>query len=123
MRRMQNTSNDPQVSPEYLSHRCCMCPNIGKADKTCPGIPGTGHPDPDPCRFVKSYIDQRGWKYKVMGGISQDSFKARYQKSEKNGSTGWKGVAAVPWQKTFDAAQADLNALAAAKGWSEWKPD
>lgn len=106
---------------EYLEHRCCMCPNIEKQDTTCPGIPGTSHPNPDPCRFVKKYIDERGWKYKVMSGIGEKpAFKARYQKPEKSGSTGWKGLTALPWQPCFDLAQADLNAYAKKKKWREW---
>lgn len=104
---------------EYFDTRCCMCPNIEKGEKTCPGIPGTPHPNTSPCRFVKMYIDDRGWKYKVMSGIGQDSFKARYQKPEKHGNDGWKGLAAVPWRKSFDEAQSDLNAYAKRKGLSE----
>lgn len=105
---------------EYFESRCCMCPNIQENEKVCPGIPGTPHPHNTPCRFVKSYIDERGWKYKVMSGIGQNSFKARYQKPDKDGSDGWKGLAAVPWRKTFDEAQADLNAYAKRKTFSEW---
>ena len=108
------------MTPEYLEMRCCMCPNIQKQDTICPGIPGTLHPSASLCSFVKSYIDSRGWKYKVMSGIGENTFKARYQKPEKHGSVGWKGLAAVPWRKTFDEAQADLNAYAKKKGWSEW---
>ena len=55
----------------------------------------------------------------MMGGITADSFKARYQKPEHQGSTGWKGLAAVPWRETREEAQADLDALAARKGWQE----
>ena len=107
--------------PEYLETRCCMCPNIQRNDRTCPGVPGSMHSSPSPCRFVKAYVDERGWKYKVMSGIGQNTYKARYQKPEKNGpETGWKGLAAVPWRTTFDEAQADLNAYAKKKGWSEW---
>ena len=102
-----------------LKFRCCMCPNLQKADAVCPGIPGTLHPNPSECRFVKSYIDNRGWKYRVMGGIGQ-AFKARYQKAEKQGDSGWKGLSLVPWRANFDAAQADLNILAKEKGWEEW---
>ena len=68
----------------------------------------------------KKYIDDRGWKYKVMSGIGDNSFKARYQKPEKTGNTGWRGLAAVPWQKSFQEAQMDLDRLAAEKGWKEW---
>lgn len=97
-----------------------MCPNMEKNEQECPGIQGSLHPNPSPCRFVKAYIDDRGWKYKVMPGISGSTFKARYQKPEKQGSIGWKGLTAVPWRDSFDEAQADLNEYAKRKGWSEW---
>lgn len=65
------------------------------------------------------YIDRRGWKYKVMGGIG-DTFKARYQKPDKTGDAGWKGLAAAPWRETFEQAQADLDELAQEKGWKKY---
>lgn len=97
-----------------------MCPNIQQNTSVCPGIPGTPHPGESRCRFVKSYIDSRGWKYKVLPGIGKNSFKARYQKPNHINSNGWKGVASLPWRNTFDEAQADLNALAKSKEWFEW---
>ncbi|MBQ9346896.1 MAG: hypothetical protein IJT94_06070 [Oscillibacter sp.] len=69
---------------------------------------------------ARKYIDQRGWKYKVMRGIVDDTFKARYQKPEKSGSTGWKGVASLPWRSTFEEAQADLDRMARKKGWQTY---
>ena len=67
------------------------------------------------------YIDARGWKYQVMSGISANSFKARYQKPDKDDPvSGWKGVAAVPWRETFAEAQADLDRLAKERGWEVW---
>ena len=105
---------------EYLEFRCCLCPNIGKNENVCPAIEGTPHTTSTPCRFVKSYIDDRGWKYKVKSGIGDGAFKARYQKPDKEGDNGWKGVSALPWRKTFDQAQADLNELAKKKCWREW---
>lgn len=68
----------------------------------------------------KKYIDNRGWKYQVMSGIGDDTFKARYQRPEKQGDIGWKGLAAVPWRSTRAEAQADLDQLAEKKGWKEW---
>ena len=66
----------------------------------------------------KTYMDARGWKYKVMSGIGTDRFKARYLKSDKKDPlSGWKGVGAVPWRATFEEAQADLDRLAKARGW------
>ena len=49
----------------------------------------------------KKYIDSRGWKYQVMPGLGENTFKARYQRPEKQGDGGWKGVAEK-------------------KGWAEW---
>ena len=46
----------------------------------------------------KKYIDSCGWKYQVMPGLGESTFKARYQRPEKHGDVGWKGVAAVPWR-------------------------
>ena len=68
----------------------------------------------------KKYIDDRGWKYRVMSGLGPDTYKARYQRADKQGDVGWKGLAAVPWRKTPEEAQADLDQLAAKKGWKEW---
>ena len=67
------------------------------------------------------YVDQRGWKYKVMSGISGNTFKARYQKPEKTGTSGWKGLHAVPWRSTAEEAQVDLDAYAEKKGWIRLK--
>lgn len=69
---------------------------------------------------MTKYIDARGWKYKVMSGIGPDTYKARYQRPEKHGDDGWKGVAAVPWRATPEEAQRDLDELAQRKGWKVW---
>lgn len=95
---------------EYLDYRCCMCPNGIDSQKTnCPA----GHP----CRFVKTYVDSRGWKYKVMSGIGDHTYKARYQKPDKKGTTGWKCLRLLEWCDHFDDAQSDLNRYAKKKGW------
>lgn len=60
------------------------------------------------------YIDNRGWLYKVMQGLGDNTYKGRYQKPGKNG---WKCMANLPWQSSFEAAQADLDAMAKNKGW------
>lgn len=93
---------------EYREYRCCMCPNINEPETQCPA--GT------PCRFVKTYIDKRGWLYRVMGGIRDGRYKARYKKL---GKFGWKCMGNLEWRKTFDEAQSDLNAMAKAKEWEE----
>ena len=69
----------------------------------------------------KKYIDSRGRKYRVMSGLGENCFKARYQRPEKQGDVGWKGLAAVPWRQTREEAQADLDQLAAKRGWREWR--
>ena len=68
----------------------------------------------------KKYVDDRGWKYQVMSGIGENAYKARYQRPEKHGDVGWRGLAAVPWRKSFEEAQTDLDKLAESKGWKEW---
>lgn len=70
-----------------------------------------------PCIYMKSYVDQRGWKYKVMNGIGGDNFKVNYNKP---GKSGWHGVKNLPRREFFDQAQADLNQLAEKKGWKEY---
>lgn len=65
----------------------------------------------------KIYVDGRGWLYRVMAGIIEDSYKARYRKPDMKGrprafSVGWKGVASLEWQKTQEAAEKDLEAYA-----------
>jgi len=69
----------------------------------------------------KKYIDDRGWKYKVMRGLGDSTYKARYQKADHQGDTGWKGLSAVPWRQHFEDAQMDLDRLAVRKGWKEWQ--
>ena len=68
----------------------------------------------------KKYIDNRGWKYQVMPGLGENTFKARYQRPEKNGDIGWKGLAAVPWRGCREEAQKVLDHLAVKKWWVEW---
>lgn len=70
--------------------------------------------------MAKMYCDNRGWKYKVMSGLADNTFKARYQKAEKSGSNGWKGCPMFSWRSTFDDAQADLDEYAKKKHWREW---
>lgn len=68
----------------------------------------------------KKYIDDRGWKYQVMPGLGENTFKARYQRADHQGNVGWKGLASVTWRSTREEAQADLDRLAKEKGWKEW---
>ena len=107
------------MTPEYLEFRCCMCPNLYVKDSMqCPTGPFKA--EVTPCRFVKVYVDERGWKYKVMGGLGESNYKARYKKPVKQ-KYGWKGIQKLPWRKSFDEAQSDLNELAKKKRWREAK--
>lgn len=58
---------------------------------------------------AKEYEDKRGWRFKVMGGLGGDTFKARYNKPGKGG---WHCVATLPWRGTVAEAEADLDAYA-----------
>lgn len=69
----------------------------------------------------KKYIDSRGQKYQVMGGIGPNTYKARYQKADRSGSDCWHGVRSLPWRNTAEEAQSDLDAMAEKKGWKEWR--
>lgn len=101
---------------EYFMHRCCMCPNINEPEKIeCP--PKPLNPEITACQFVKTHIDKRGWRYRVMPGLGESNYKARYQKP---GKSGWKCMANLPWRKSFDEAQSDLNAMAKLKAWVEF---
>jgi len=68
----------------------------------------------------KKYIDERGWKYQVMSGLGQNTFKARYQKSDKSGTDGWHCMKTLPWRNTPEEAQVDLDRAAQDRGWKEW---
>ena len=56
-----------------------------------------------------------------MSGLGEGAFKARYQKPDHQGNVGWKGLAAVPWRQSREAAQTDLDQLAEKKGWKVWQ--
>ena len=65
------------------------------------------------------YQDRRGWKYRIMPGLGDNSFKARYHKPDKPDDVSWHCCARMPWRSTFEEAQIDLDALAKEK---QWKP-
>lgn len=59
-----------------------------------------------------TYIDKRGWKFKVMhgpGGV----WKARYNKPD---TRSWKCVDALLWRENREDAERDLEAYAASHG-------
>lgn len=105
--------------PEYLRNRCCMCPNVNAPEnKICP--PKPFNQENTDCRFIKTYIDNRGWLYRVMSGLGEGNFKARYRKP---GKPGWKCTTNMTWRKSFDEAQSDLNNMARLKKWDEIQSD
>lgn len=66
---------------------------------------------------AKTYIDSRGWRYRVMRGLAEKEYKTFYLKPDNN----WRGVPNQPWRNTRAEAQVDLAELAAQKGWQEMK--
>lgn len=101
------------MNEEYREFRCCMCPNSSNPETTiCP--PSPFRSESVPCRFIKTYVDERGWKYKVIPGLGESNFKGRYKKLSKSG---WKCMKNLQWRKSFDEAQIDLNKMAKLKGW------
>lgn len=67
---------------------------------------------------MKEYVDSRGWHYRVMPGIVDKSYKARYQVP---GNVRWRCVVRLPWRETPEAAQEDLDRMAQEKRWREWQ--
>jgi len=62
----------------------------------------------------KTYEDSRGWRYRVMPGLGDDTFKGRYNKP---GESGWHCMRQMPWRDRVEAAEVDLAAYAGTKGW------
>lgn len=91
--------------------RCCLCPQANSDSRICPAPGGD-----KPCKFVKRYVDDRGWEYFVRPGIGGNTFKTFYLQPGKASAHGWRPV---PWRYNFDAAQADLNREAEKRGWEE----
>ena len=61
------------------------------------------------------YQDKRGWTYRVMPGLEEHRFKASYHKPDKPDNVCWHCCAKLPWRKTFEEAQDDLDAYAKRK--------
>ena len=104
----------PDAAFTYQAFRCCMCPLHNLPSRLCPAGKIVTKSDLVQCRFAKAFIDDRGWKYRVLPGLGQNQFKARFQKP---GKSSWHCVRQLPWVDGFDAAQADLNKYAEKKGW------
>ena len=59
-----------------------------------------------------TYRDDRGWKYRVMAGIGENSWKARCCGAGKlGGDSGGR----LPWRDTPEQAQADQDKWAVRK--------
>lgn len=65
--------------------------------------------------MLKTFIDGRGWRYCVMANKFRPLYKAHYLTENCD----WRGVPGLPWRDNFQAAQEDLDHLAAKSGWSE----
>ena len=96
-----------------LNQRCCMCPQQDRTSRVCPGIPGTPHPHPSPCRFIRWYRDQWGYVFFVRAVSNGKVFRIWVHKPGKSPQFWRAGIE----RSTFDAAQADLNSLAEQCGW------
>lgn len=68
---------------------------------------------------AKVYEDHRGWRYKVMQGLGESNFKARYHRPEYKKGSGWRCVTVLPWRESVSEAQADLDKWAVKKGMKE----
>lgn len=65
---------------------------------------------------MKEYTDKKGYRYFVRGGIG-DTFKTFYTvpgKAKQRACTIFKD-----WRDTAEEAQADLDKVAAERGWTE----
>ena len=62
-----------------------------------------------------TYIDKRGWLFRVMQGLGESNFKTRYCKKEWNGKK-WKCLTVLPWRKTAEEAEDDLAEYAKNQG-------
>jgi len=70
---------------------------------------------------MKVYEDYRGWRYKIMQGLGESTYKARYHKPDSPKNSNWRCVTILPWRKTEAEAQKDLDEWAKKKGMKEVK--
>ena len=54
-----------------------------------------------------TYIDKRGWKFRVMPGLCESNYKTRYCKAEWNNK--WRCLTVLPWRKTTWEAEASFS--------------
>ena len=65
----------------------------------------------------RTYMDNRGWMYRVMEEIGGTCYKGCYSWP---GRGSWHGLWQLPWRETREEAEADLDRLAAERGWTVW---
>lgn len=95
--------------------RCCMCPQRNKDISICPAEPGKT--EETVCGFVITWIDEKGWKYKV---VQKDAgvFQCCCQKENQNSASDWNIIQQMEEYESFDEAQEALNCLADKMGYS-----
>lgn len=64
----------------------------------------------------KTYRDSRGWLYRIMPGLGENTYKARYRQP---GKSGWHCMRQLPWRDNQIEAEADLEVYAASHKWKE----
>lgn len=69
-----------------------------------------------------TYIDKRGWKFRVMPGLGESNYKTRYCKTEWDDSK-WRCLTVLPWRKTAQEAEEDLKAYAEKHGMKVYEGD
>lgn len=114
---MNNTSTTPD-QPDR-TYPCCMCPAASSdfQENVCDGSTTfLGRVVSSTCGFLKTFEDERGWRFFVRGGLGESNFKIFYTKP---GSRKEKGCSMTHWRKSFTAAQIDLNELGKKRGWRE----
>jgi hypothetical protein len=93
-----------------------MCPNIRKPQfKRCPGRPGTLHPYETDCDFVNIWRNGKGQA--VFVACSRKGYFTSYVFSRKSVVLPLAAGKSLPYRRSFDAAQTDLNLYAQKKGW------
>lgn len=111
--RVNNTTATTIPDQPDRTYPCCMCPATYSDFQTKGTIC-------DSCGFLKTFEDERGWRFFVRGGLGESNYKTFYTKP---GSRKQKGCSMVSWRKSFTAAQIDLNQLGKKKGWREVRKD
>ena len=97
----------------WLFERCSMCPNGPVAAVICP--PGYLKKNKTVCRFVNTYTDEEGHKYKVTE-LEQDLFLICFERESEM----WEPLVHAMIHDNFDDAQEELNRRAAYEEWHIW---